>query len=169
MLSNIINTKRQNMLVIKNLKLSTLILLICCGTSTAQSLKFNKVKALMLHNAVNQTRINNNLAPLEFDENISLVAEQHSNYLKANNTVNHYKFKKRSILLKYFFKLSAIAENCHKFWNFRPEIIVDDFMKSSGHKKNILGDFTHTGIAIIEREDGTDFITQIFVKITQKD
>ncbi len=158
------------MLVIKNVKLSTLIMLFCCGASIAQSLKSNKVKALMLHNTVNETRIENNLTPLEFDENIATIASNQSTFMLNNNIVNHEGFKQRAELLKHIFELESIAENCHKFWGFRPTMIMDDFMNSPGHKANILGDFTHTGIAIVEREDGTDFITQIFVKkLKQKD
>lgn len=130
----------------------------------------NEQKAKILFTEINQKRMEHNLDPLIYDSKIAVIAYTHSKYMRLNNVLNHHSFKERFRRAQTIYKINKIGENCHKFWKFRPVIIADDFMNSPGHRANILGDFTHTGIAIVEREDGTDFITQIFVKkITQKD
>jgi uncharacterized protein YkwD len=42
--------------------------------------------------------------------------------------------------------------------------VVDGWLNSPGHKKNIEGDYNLTGIGTVQREDGVIYFTQIFIK-----
>jgi uncharacterized protein YkwD len=44
------------------------------------------------------------------------------------------------------------------------KIVVDGWMNSSGHKRNILGHYTLTGIGIARDSAGKPYFTQIFLK-----
>jgi uncharacterized protein YkwD len=50
-------------------------------------------------------------------------------------------------------------------WNYPPNKVVDGWMHSSGHRRNILGDFTHIGVASSLNEQGEPYYTQVFGKI----
>jgi len=41
---------------------------------------------------------------------------------------------------------------------------VNSWLNSSGHKKNIEGNYSHTGVGIAKNQYGTLYFTQIFVK-----
>jgi uncharacterized protein YkwD len=42
---------------------------------------------------------------------------------------------------------------------------VELWLRSAGHKKNIRGNFTHTGISVVRDSDGRLYFTQLFVKV----
>ncbi|MBA2369951.1 MAG: CAP domain-containing protein [Candidatus Protochlamydia sp.] len=44
------------------------------------------------------------------------------------------------------------------------KIAIDGWMKSQGHKENILGDFEESGIGVAISKDGKFYITQLFAK-----
>ena len=43
-------------------------------------------------------------------------------------------------------------------------LVVEGWIASAGHRQNIEGDFTLTGIGAAAGRDGTRYFTQIFVK-----
>lgn len=45
-----------------------------------------------------------------------------------------------------------------------PDNVVAVWMNSSGHRANILGDYTHTGIGYAVATDGTPYYVQVFAK-----
>ncbi len=42
--------------------------------------------------------------------------------------------------------------------------VVDGWLHSPGHRRNIMGDFRLTGIGVAEAANGMIYFTQIFVK-----
>jgi uncharacterized protein YkwD len=42
--------------------------------------------------------------------------------------------------------------------------VVDGWLNSPGHRRNIEGDFRLTGIGIAKRSDGMVYFTQIFIR-----
>lgn len=58
--------------------------------------------------------------------------------------------------------LSAAAENVAE-GTMTAAQVVDGWLHSPGHKKNIEGDYNYTGIGTAQRKDGTVYFTQIFI------
>jgi uncharacterized protein YkwD len=54
----------------------------------------------------------------------------------------------------------GIAENIA--WNSHPDEVVDDWMNSPGHRRNILGDYDEIGIAIAVNKKGEPYYCQVF-------
>jgi uncharacterized protein YkwD len=61
------------------------------------------------------------------------------------------------------FPWSRIAENIA--WNYPPSAVVEGWMNSSGHRRNILGNYTHIGVASCLNEKGEPYYTQVFGRI----
>lgn len=61
------------------------------------------------------------------------------------------------------FPWAGIAENIA--WNYSPDQVVTGWMNSSGHRRNILGNYTHIGVACSMNEEGEAYYTQVFGKI----
>ncbi len=59
--------------------------------------------------------------------------------------------------------ISGAAENV-AYGNMTAAKVVDGWLHSPGHKKNIEGNYNLTGIGTVQREDGVIYFTQIFIK-----
>ena len=59
---------------------------------------------------------------------------------------------------------ASFAENVARGYP-TAEQVVQGWIDSDGHRKNIEGNYTHMGIGIAESRDGEKFYTQIFVRI----
>ena len=115
-------------------------------------------------NLVNEYRYKKNLQPLEMIGQISEVAEDHSNNMAKNKVpFGHAGFDDRiDGLLKNIKGANAAAENV-AYGNIDAEAVVDMWLNSKGHRKNIEGNYNLTGIGISEEKDGRLYFTQIFV------
>jgi uncharacterized protein YkwD len=60
-------------------------------------------------------------------------------------------------------RLPLSAENV-AYGNITAKEVVDNWLKSPGHRRNIEGKYTITGIGVAKSSDGTIFFTQIFVE-----
>ena len=58
---------------------------------------------------------------------------------------------------------TAVAENV-AYGNHTAKEVVDGWLKSSGHRKNIEGNFTLTGIGVARDQHAKLYFTQIFAK-----
>jgi uncharacterized protein YkwD len=147
-------------MISKILKLTT-ILLICISFAAVAGPGKMERDILSL---INEYRQKKNLQPLEMVDDISDVAEKHSRNMATNKVpFGHAGFDERiDKLLKDIKGANAAAENV-AFGNIDAEKVVDMWLKSKGHKKNIEGNFNLTGIGISEGKDGRLYFTQIFV------
>jgi uncharacterized protein YkwD len=123
-----------------------------------------------IHQGVNEFRHAQGLQPLRLEPIISVQARQHSlEIARTGSALNHAGFDDR--LKKIGEKLSfrAGAENvAASIGHENPaRTAVEGWHTSPGHRKNMLGDFTLTGIGIAQSEQGSYFITQIFLKPLQ--
>jgi uncharacterized protein YkwD len=114
---------------------------------------------------INDYRISVGLKPLEKINHISFKSEEHDFYMIAQKIVSHDGFVSRSENIMSVLGAKKVGENIA--FNFiKPQAALDAWLKSPGHKENIVGDYTHFGIAI--REDaatGKKYYTNIFAKI----
>jgi len=113
---------------------------------------------------VNLYRKTKNLAPLKMMPLVTAEALKHSkNMADGRVDFGHAGFDGRADRLMSQIELSnAIAENV-AYGKFSAQEVVNRWIQSPGHRKNIEGKFTLTGVGIVRRADGYLFFTQIFI------
>ena len=98
---------------------------------------------------INDYRVSVGLSALEPINSISVKSEGHDNYMISNNVVG----------------AKTVGENIAYNYN-TPQAAINAWLNSPGHKENIVGNFTHFGIAIRENPvTGKKYYTNIFAKI----
>jgi uncharacterized protein YkwD len=119
---------------------------------------------------VNNYRKSKDLPPLKLDPKISDACREHSQDMASGKMkLGHDGFDERVDGLKISY--SSAAENVA--WNYNhPDPAVEalqDWIKSTGHRKNMEGDFKLTGIGIARDPRGGYYFTQIFIKPSDTD
>ena len=114
---------------------------------------------------VNAHRRSKGLKPLQANSFISSVALGHSRDMLAGRTpFGDDGFHTRiDRIKKHFGALRVAAENVASGPMSAREV-VDGWLHSPGHRRNIEGDFTLTGIGLAKRGDGMIYFTQIFTR-----
>lgn len=114
---------------------------------------------------INDYRKSIGLKTLERLNFISIKSENHANYLIANNVFNHNDFTSRSNEIIKAFGAKNVSENIA--YNYITPIgAFDAWLKSTSHKENIVGNFSHFGISV--KQDpltGKKYYVNIFAKI----
>ena len=114
---------------------------------------------------INDYRLSVGLNKLEIVNHISYKSEEHNLYMITNNVVNHNGFVERSENIVNLLGAKNVGENVG--YNYKTSgAVVQAWLESPEHKKNIEGDYSHFGIAVkIHPETGKKYYTNIFVKI----
>lgn len=113
---------------------------------------------------INQYRTSIQLLPLTFDDAIQKAAQVHTEQMANNKvTFGHEGFSERAEVLLQQLQGTSAAENVALGQRSAREV-VDGWLASPGHKKNIVGDFSLTGIAVATNAQGQYVFTQIFIK-----
>ncbi|HUB59747.1 MAG TPA: CAP domain-containing protein [Puia sp.] len=114
---------------------------------------------------VNEFRRSKGLPALEANSYISSVALGHSrDMLTGKSPFGHDGFRQRIDRISgKLGKLHVAAENVASGPMDAREV-VDGWLHSPGHRRNIMGDFRLTGIGVAEASNGMIYFTQIFVK-----
>lgn len=130
---------------------------------------FDKSYQKQILDEINRYRINHHLAELTLDETISKEATQHSTDMALNKvSFGHAGFDNRMInIFKQWQQHYGIAENV-AMSPFDAKSVVTMWLDSSGHRKNIEGNFNYTGIGLAHDQQGYIYITQIFL-LAEKD
>ncbi|WP_413998271.1 CAP domain-containing protein [Flavobacterium sp. W1B] len=116
-------------------------------------------------NLINNYRVSVGLNRLEIINHLSSKSEEHDNYMIINNAISHDGFVARSENIMKTLGAKTVAENVARNYD-TPQSVLVAWLESPGHKENIVGNFTHFGIAIKENpETGKKYYTNIFVKI----
>lgn len=116
---------------------------------------------------INHYRRKHKLAPLKVYYALDRIAKSHSKYMARHHTCNHNGFASRADKVRRQTGSGLVGENCFKYpsrhYNTRLAIkLVDGWMKSPGHKANLLNpNFRRLGIGIIVSK-GYCYATQIF-------
>jgi len=116
-------------------------------------------------NYINEYRVSKGLSALVMNDVISAEAEKHSMNMAENKVAfSHDGFEDRvkRIVEKSGF-VHASAENV-AYGKLSPKEVVNVWLKSPGHKKNIEGNYTYTGIGVAKNADGIIYFTQIFTR-----
>lgn len=143
-----------------------------------------------VHAWTNYYRERNGLSTLTFNSKIASIARDHSNDMAQNNYFSHNDLYGRNLSYRYEkagFECAIQqgnyiyqgAENLWRGWTFKytingmpsgyyeddelAKLIVDSWMNSPGHRKNILTDYwISEGIGIAITKDGKVYATQNF-------
>ena len=116
-------------------------------------------------NLLNQDRNNNGLAALTLDPELCRIARIKSADMRDNNYFAHESptYGRVGEMLKRFgYAYSAAGENIAHHANVDKAQAA--FMSSSGHRANILGNWTKVGIGIVTDANGYIYATQIFAR-----
>jgi uncharacterized protein YkwD len=123
-----------------------------------------------IHQKVNDFRAAEGLQPLRLNPIITAQATQHSVQMaRQGSAISHAGFQDRLKKIGEKLPYRAGAENVAASIGYEnpARTAVEGWKTSPGHRKNMLGDFTLTGIGIAQSEQGKYFITQIFLKPLQ--
>lgn len=114
---------------------------------------------------INAYRSAHGLQQLKLNPFICEVASNHSSDMAKNITAfGHSGFNKRiKRIFDHFNQPRSIAENV-ACTDSNPKQVVNLWLNSSGHRKNIEGNYNMTGIGIATDENGRVFVTQIFLR-----
>jgi uncharacterized protein YkwD len=130
---------------------------------------YNKINLATLNvdilKLINQHRSSIGLGDLQMLDIVNTEAQQHSvDMVKGRTPFGHDGFEDRvADIRKVTGFIRGAAENV-AYGQLTAAEVVDGWLHSPGHKKNIEGDYNFTGIGTVQREDGVIYFTQIFIK-----
>lgn len=111
---------------------------------------------------VNEDRMAHGLSPLQMNELESSLAAKHSLDMSLGKVkFGHDGFNKRAKAIQKALGSAEIGENVAE-GSMTAREVVDGWLHSPGHKKNIEGNFTLTGIGYSADKKGNIYFTQIF-------
>lgn len=112
---------------------------------------------------VNLYRTKNHLPKLQLLDEISEQAQLHNFHMVSKREVCHHFFGSRYLVLKERAGARAVAENVGFGYN-SAEAVVNAWIESAAHEKNMAGNYTHFGISIASGEEGKLYFTNIFIR-----
>lgn len=120
------------------------------------------------HDAVNAHRARRGQAALIWDDQVAAAAREHSQAMARGSVpFGHDGFDDRAASIGAQLPVGAMAENVAYDGGSGGEMagrVVDGWLRSSGHRRNIEGDFHITGVGVATAPDGRHYFTQIFVQ-----
>jgi len=112
---------------------------------------------------INQHRTSIGLNPIEADQqHASAYAVEHTKYMIAVENMNHDNFYYRQQALTYQ-DAQRVGENV-AFDYQDGQSVVRAWLNIPSHKRNIEGDYTHSGFGIMQNSNGSYYFTQLFYK-----
>lgn len=115
---------------------------------------------------LNATRIREGLLPYKQHGELDTLALSHSRDMVENGYFSHYSLNGNSVLERAQnagIKFRRIGENLAM--GAQNSLYLHELlMNSEGHRKNILGDFSHMGTGVGFLDNGTPYLTQNFLK-----
>jgi uncharacterized protein YkwD len=112
----------------------------------------------------NQFRRANGLTELRMNEDLSKIAEKHSEDMaKGRCAFGHSGFDKREREASKKMHCTAFAENV-AFGAETGRQVVDLWKNSPGHRQNLLGHYKYMGIGVSKSRDGSLYYTQVFAQ-----
>jgi uncharacterized protein YkwD len=111
---------------------------------------------------VNEDRSAHALTPLQINAFESSLAEKHSHDMATGKVkFGHDGFNTRAKAIQKELGSMEIGENVAS-GHMTAKEVVDGWLKSPGHKRNIEGNFVITGIGYVQDKNGEIYFTQIF-------
>lgn len=112
---------------------------------------------------VNAHRASIGRVALSYDTLANNLAYDHTLYMIEQNDISHDDFEERADILFGEGNANSVGENV-AYGQRSAKAVMEAWLNSSGHRKNIEGDFTHIGIAVVKNTSGTYYFTQLFMR-----
>ena len=112
---------------------------------------------------VNAHRKSLELEPLKPIAEVSLEAESHNYYMLEVGKVSHDNFGARYENLVEAVGAKSVSENVG-FGYRTAEAVVNAWLNSDGHKKNIEGNHYYYGVSVVDDAEGRNYFTNIFIR-----
>jgi uncharacterized protein YkwD len=112
---------------------------------------------------VNDHRIDIGKQALKQNSFANSLAKEHTLYMIDEKKISHDNFDQRFEKLSSTEKAFKIGENVASGQK-TAQSVMNSWLNSSGHRKNIEGDFTHIGISAIKNKSDIYYFTQLFFK-----
>lgn len=134
----------------------------------SSSILDNNNLEIKVFDEINNYRKSKDLTTLTNSDIIAKVARLHSDNMATGNTeFGHKDFDERfDCISEDIDNVIGMSENV-AYGYLTAESVSEGWVSSTGHKRNIEGDYTHTGVGISTAKDGTIYYTQIFIKIKE--
>jgi len=119
-----------------------------------------------IFNLINTNRTNLGMDSLVLDEKLCRMAEMKAEDMRDKRYFSHYSPTygfAYDMLKGAGYQYKAVGENIAK-GHRSPQIVMSAWMKSPGHKANILGNYTKVGVGFVTDEKGKTYWVQIFAK-----
>lgn len=124
-----------------------------------------------IHRRVNTHRKNKHGLPtLQFSQTIRQACLRHSKRMAMGKVAfGHDGFDERIDKIGEVIKLRSASENVSSSMGYDrskvAEIAVKGWIKSTGHHKNMIGDYALTGVGVYQNKKGRYYCTQIFINL----
>jgi uncharacterized protein YkwD len=115
---------------------------------------------------VNAYRARQQIPALQWQESLAQQARQHSQAMLASTQVGHTGFAQRLAAVGRVLPWASAAENVAYTQGMQDPVTqaVQGWLNSPGHRHNLEGPFTLTGIGVAVNARGEVAFTQIFLK-----
>ncbi|CAM1364861.1 conserved exported protein of unknown function [Tenacibaculum soleae] len=114
-----------------------------------------------VHKLINEHRISIGKNTLVFDNQVADIAIEHTEYMISKNKISHDGFDARFAQVRALVNAMSFAENVAYKQNSAQKVVTG-WLSSAGHRANIEGDYTHTGIGVLKNASGNYYFTQLF-------
>lgn len=111
---------------------------------------------------VNEHRTSLGLSSLAWNDDSENLATGHSDYMAQENEASHDNFFERSDYLRDR-GANVVSENVAYGYQ-SAQAVLQGWLNSPSHKEALESNFTHTGIGIVQNENGINYYTQLFLK-----
>jgi uncharacterized protein YkwD len=151
---------------IKLLKLIFLFIFILESLPTLAQTEDREVAAEVLR-LINAYRESKRLSPFVSEPIVYQQALEHSLAMVKNDDLSHDGFDKRvKEINKTIFSMASAENVAFNQGEDNPaKTAFEQWKTSRGHNKNMLGNYTHTGLAVAKSNDGKYYFTQIFIRV----
>lgn len=134
-----------------------------CEHALAMSADQRMAEEILVY--INQFRVQHGLPKLKMDPVLVKVAMSHSRDMATHALpFGHDKFNQRmNYAHQHIADSLSGAENVA--YNYKTaKIVVDGWVHSPGHRRNIMGHYNLTGVAIARDDKGRPYFTQMFLR-----
>ena len=112
----------------------------------------------------NQFRKSRGISALVMRDELNAIASKHSEDMaKGRCSFGHGGYEKREIQVRRIFQSGSMAENV-AYGPSTGREVVSLWKNSSGHRRNMLGNYKYIGIGIARDRHGIVYYTQIFIR-----
>ena len=138
--------------------------MVLVGCGSEGSFRFSDAE-IATHDAINTYRAEQGLPDLELHPAVGEPSRAHSEAMAAGADFSHDGFDQRAEAVRgEITGVNAVGENIARNRGFDDPVgvAVRGWIESDGHRENMEGDWTFTGVGIAQTDEGEWFFTQIF-------